>query len=237
MPPACSLLSRGRPSSTQEVAGRGIDSQKLSELPCTLHLRGEDSIRGITGRKAPGKGLRGPAALYAGLPNRETGKKMSDTNTDPLIGAKAPGFCLPSAEGNEVCLDSYRGKWVVVYFYPKDNTPGCTLEAKGFTDELDEFSRLDAVILGISPDSEESHRRFMEKQRLKIMLLSDTGHNVLESFGVWKKKKMMGREFSGVERSTFLIDPEGTVVAAWRKVKVLGHVANVREELEKRAGS
>jgi peroxiredoxin Q/BCP len=162
---------------------------------------------------------------------------MTDRYTDPLIGTTAPGFCLPWAEGREECLDSYRGKWVVLYFYPKDNTSGCTLEAKGFTDELDEFSRLDAVILGISPDSEESHRRFIEKQGLKITLLSDTGHQVLESFGVWKKKKMMGREFMGVERSTFLIDPEGKVAAAWRKVKVPGHVAMVREEVEKRAGA
>ena len=162
---------------------------------------------------------------------------MSDKDTDPLLGKKAPEFCLSSAEGKEICLDSYRGKWVVLYFYPKDNTPGCTLEAKGFTDELDEFSRLDAAILGISPDSEESHRRFVEKQELKITLLSDTGHDVLESFGVWKEKKMMGRKFMGVERSTFLIDPEGIVVAAWRKVKVPGHVANVRKKLENMAAA
>jgi len=162
---------------------------------------------------------------------------MTDKHVDPLVGTAAPGFCLPSAESQEICLDSYRGKWVVLYFYPKDNTPGCTLEAKGFTDELDEFSLLDAVILGISPDSEESHRRFIEKQGLKLTLLSDTGHQVLESFGVWKNKKMMGREFMGVERSTFLIDPEGKVAAVWRKVKVPGHVARVREELEKRSGA
>ncbi len=162
---------------------------------------------------------------------------MTDKNEDPVVGAAAPGFCLPSAESQEICLDSYWGRWVVLYFYPKDNTSGCTLEAKGFSDELDEFSRLDAVILGISPDSEESHRRFIEKQGLKVTLLSDTGHQVLESFGVWKKKKMMGREFMGVERSTFLIDPEVKVAAAWRKVKVPGHVAMVREELEKRIGA
>jgi peroxiredoxin Q/BCP len=162
---------------------------------------------------------------------------MSEKITDPLLRKKAPHFCLPSAEGKEVCLDSYQGKWVVLYFYPKDNTLGCTLEAKGFTDELDDFSRLDAAIVGISPDSEESHRKFMEKQGLKITLLSDTGHTVLESYGVWKQKKMMGREFTGVERSTFLIDPEGKVAAAWRKVKVPGHVAKVREELEKLAGT
>jgi peroxiredoxin Q/BCP len=162
---------------------------------------------------------------------------MSDKKGDPLTGTTAPGFCLPSADTTEVCLDSYRGKWVVLYFYPKDNTPGCTLEAKGFTDEFDEFSRLDAAILGISPDPEESHRKFIAKQNLRITLLSDTGHRVLEAYGVWKKKKMMGHEFEGVERSTFLIDPQGKVVAAWRKVKVLGHVAKVKEELEKRAAA
>jgi peroxiredoxin Q/BCP len=162
---------------------------------------------------------------------------MSEKDDDPLAGAAAPGFCLPSADGRVECLDSYRGKWVVVYFYPKDNTPGCTLEAKGFTDEFDEFSRLDAVVLGISPDSEESHRRFIGKHNLRVTLLSDTGHQVLESYGVWKRKKMMGREFTGVERSTFLIDPKGKVVVVWRKVKVPGHVEKVREELAKRAGA
>ncbi|MBP1929587.1 peroxiredoxin Q/BCP [Methanolinea mesophila] len=161
---------------------------------------------------------------------------MSDEKSDPLAGMPAPGFCLPSADAKEVCLDSFRGKWVVVYFYPKDNTMGCTLEAKGFTDEFDEFARLDAVILGISPDTEESHRKFIGKHDLRITLLSDTGHEVLEAYGVWKKKKMMGREFDGVERSTFLIDPRGNVASAWRKVRVAGHVAEVRETLEKMAG-
>ncbi len=153
--------------------------------------------------------------------------------TDQLIGKKAPSFCLPDPDGVERCLEDYRGKWIILYFYPRDNTPGCTLEAIQFNRELDAFKESGAVIIGISPDTPQSHQKFREKHELDFILLSDTGHHVLSSFGVWKPKTLFGKELLGVERSTFLINPAGTIVDVWRKVHVQGHAATVLESLEK----
>ena len=126
---------------------------------------------------------------------------------------------------------------MVLYFYPKDNTSGCTLEARGFTMAAKDFEKEGAVILGLSPDSPESHCRFTDKHGLGITLLSDTEHEVLEAYGAWQKKRMYGREFMGVVRSTFLIDPEGTQAHVWPKVKVAGHVEAVLEKLRELKGS
>jgi len=145
---------------------------------------------------------------------------------------KAAAFCLPDEEGKKVCLKDFRGKWVVLYFYPKDNTSGCTMEAVDFTDYSNKFEKMNAVIIGISPDSPKSHVRFMEKHGLKIKLLSDESHEVLEKYGVWQLKKMYGREYYGVVRSTFLISPEGEIEHEWRKVRVKGHVGEVLKKLE-----
>ena len=142
-------------------------------------------------------------------------------------GTQAPGFCLPNAEGTEVRLDDLRGQWVVLYFYPKDNTPGCTLEAKEFSELQDQFTSLGAVILGVSSDSVKSHRNFMTKHNLGVGLLSDAGHEVLEAFGAWRLKKNYGREYMGVVRSTVLIDPKGIVRHVWPEVKAAGHAAAV----------
>ena len=147
-------------------------------------------------------------------------------------GSKAPDFCLPSDDGNEYCLKDFRGKWVVLYFYPKDNTSGCTREAVDFTSRLNEFMKLGAVVIGISPDSIESHKKFRMKHSLKVILLSDVEHKVLEKYGVWGKKKRYGREYFGVIRSTFLIDPQGIVRKVWRNVRVAGHVDDVLHNLE-----
>jgi peroxiredoxin Q/BCP len=147
-------------------------------------------------------------------------------------GSKVDNFCLKDDQGNEFCLEDNLGKWTVLYFYPKDNTPGCTKEAKQFTEKKKEFEELDAQIIGISPDSIESHRKFKDKHSLDVKLLSDPEHDVLEKFGVWQKKKMFGREFYGVVRSTFLLDPEGKVEKAWRKVKVKGHAEDVQCALD-----
>jgi peroxiredoxin Q/BCP len=147
-------------------------------------------------------------------------------------GDKAPQLCLPDKDGTEVCLRDFKGKWVVLYFYPKDNTSGCTLEAIHFTNARKDFEKLNAVILGISPDSPESHCKFAEKHGLGITLLADAEHKALESYGVWQKKKMYGREFWGVVRSTFLVDPKGKIRHAWRKVKVTGHVEEVKQILQ-----
>jgi len=148
-------------------------------------------------------------------------------------GDMAEDFCLPDYEGKEHCLHDYRGKWVVLYFYPKDNTSGCTREAKEFTEMKEEFEKLGAVIIGVSKDSPKSHARFIEKHNLRILLLSDEEHKILEKYGAWGKKKNYGREYFGTIRTTFLIDPEGKIVKVWRNVRVNGHVEKVLEELKK----
>jgi peroxiredoxin len=139
------------------------------------------------------------------------------------VGEPAPDFTLPSDTGDEVSLSGFRGQKVVLYFYPKDGTPGCTREAQGFRDLTDEFDRANVVILGVSKDSVKSHQRFKEKHNLPFTLLSDPEGKVLDRYGVWKQKSMYGRTFMGTERTTFLIDPEGTVTKVYRKVRVKGH--------------
>lgn len=151
--------------------------------------------------------------------------------TELKIGDKAPEFCLPDAERGQVCLKDHRGKWVALYFYPKDNTKGCTMEALEFTAAEDDFNAKGAVVIGVSPDSPESHTKFKEKHDLGITLLSDTEKEILTGYGVWQKKKMYGREYMGVVRSTYLIDPEGKIVYIWPKVKVAGHADAVMEKL------
>lgn len=120
---------------------------------------------------------------------------------DRMVGEPAPGFCLPGADEREVCLEEYAGRWLVLYFYPRDNSSGCTLEARTFSGELDEFAAIGARIVGVSPDSPASHKKFAESKELRVCLLSDEEHAVMEEYGVWKKKRMYGREFMGVERS------------------------------------
>lgn len=143
-------------------------------------------------------------------------------------GMQAPDFSLVNEKGETVSLADYAGKkYVVLYFYPKDATPGCTTQACDFRDAHEDFSDLNAVILGVSPDNEASHTKFIEKKGLPFSLLVDDEHTVSELYGVWVLKKMFGKEFMGIERSTFLIDPTGTVVKEWRKVKVKGHIDEV----------
>lgn len=152
--------------------------------------------------------------------------------TQPLkIGDQAPVFTLKNKDGKEITLSDFKGKWVVIYFYPKDNTSGCTQEAKDFTAALPEFKKEGAIILGISPDSEKSHGNFAQRHALKVELLSDPEHRVLEAYGVWRQKKMAGREYRGVVRTTFLVNPKGTVEKIWEKVKVKNHVEEVRQTL------
>jgi len=148
------------------------------------------------------------------------------------IGDKAPEFCLPNQDEVEICLRDLVGKWVVLYFYPKDNTPGCTTEACDFTEALPYFEDLSAVVLGVSPDSPKKHRNFIEKKDLKITLLSDEEKEVCEKYGVWQLKKNYGREYMGVVRSTFLINPEGIISAIWSKVRVKGHVEAVSKKIK-----
>ncbi len=147
------------------------------------------------------------------------------------IGEKPPAFCIPNQDEEEVCLRDLQGSWIVLYFYPKDNTPGCTTEACEFTAALPDFSGLGATILGVSPDSPKKHRSFIEKKELGITLLADEEKEICTAYGVWQLKKNYGREYMGVVRSTFIIDPDGNVVAVWEKVRVKGHVEAVRQKL------
>jgi peroxiredoxin Q/BCP len=148
------------------------------------------------------------------------------------VGQSAPGFCLPDKVEKEVCLKDFRGKWVVLYFYPKDNTSGCTIEAVDFSTMKDEFKTLNAEILGVSVDSPASHRNFVQKHSLTVTLLSDVTRRVVSEWGVWGKKKLYGREYEGTVRSTFLIDPEGIVREVWGKVSVANHAKIVIERLK-----
>ena len=148
------------------------------------------------------------------------------------VGDSVPEFCLPNQDEEEICFRDIKGRWIVLYFYPKDNTPGCTTEACDFTAALPDFENLDAIVLGVSPDSPKKHRNFIEKKELKITLLSDEEKELCKAFGVWQLKKNYGREYMGVVRSTFIISPEGKIAAMWDKVRVKGHVDEVKEKLK-----
>ena len=147
-------------------------------------------------------------------------------------GARAPEFTLEDQDGARVSLGDLAGRWTVLYFYPKDDTPGCTTEACEFTEGIEAFEGLDAAVVGCSPDSPEKHRAFIAKHGLKVRLLSDPSHQVLERYGAWGEKNMYGRVTQGVIRSTVLIDPEGRVARHWPKVKAAGHAEAVRRALE-----
>jgi len=151
-------------------------------------------------------------------------------------GKKAPAFTLPDENGEKVRLSDYAGKWLVLYFYPKDDTPGCTTEACDFTKGLSAFEKLDASVLGCSADSPEKHQKFIGKYKLKVKLLSDLDHKVMEKYGAWGEKSMYGKVTVGIIRSTVLIDPEGKVAHHWAKVKAAGHAEAVRAKLASLAG-
>jgi peroxiredoxin Q/BCP len=149
----------------------------------------------------------------------------------PLLGQAAPDFTASDQSGHSVSLNEFTSHWLVFYFYPKDNTPGCTTEATDFTQHSADFESLGAKIMGVSPDSEKSHCRFIEKHNLSIQLLSDPEHQLAEAYGVWGLKKFMGKEYMGIIRSTFLINPEGKIAYVWSNVKVKGHAAIVLDKL------
>ena len=152
-------------------------------------------------------------------------------STALTLGKKAPAFSLKNQDDETVKLSQFSGKWVVLYFYPKDNTPGCTTEACEFSGGLKGFEKLDAVVLGCSADSTESHRKFIAKYGLKIDLLSDPDHAVMETYGAWGQKSMYGKTFQGIIRSTVIVDPSGKVAFHWAKVKSVGHAEQVRVQL------
>lgn len=147
----------------------------------------------------------------------------------PAIGKTAPAFTLPATGDQKIRLSALKGQNVVLYFYPRDATPGCTTESQNFRDAATAFAKANTVILGISQDSIKSHEKFKEKQALNFELLSDESGDICRKYEVLKMKKMYGKEFEGIERSTFLIDANGKLQAQWRKVKVPGHVDEVLE--------
>jgi len=146
---------------------------------------------------------------------------------------KAFEFVLKDEDGKEIRLSDFKGKWLVLYFYPRDNTPGCTTEALEFTSLVDGFAGCGAVVVGVSPDSCESHQKFKVRHNLGVRLLSDPERGLMEHYGAWGEKKMYGKLLKGVIRSTVLIDPDGTVAHQWPRVRAKGHAANVLDTLRK----
>jgi thioredoxin-dependent peroxiredoxin len=153
------------------------------------------------------------------------------------LDQSAPPFQLANQSAEMVGLSDFSGQWLILYFYPKDNTPGCTTEAVDFTSLLPEFAKLGATVVGVSPDSAASHSKFITKKNLQITLLSDPDHQVAEVYGVWQLKKFMGKEYMGIVRSTFAIDPQGNVALIWPQVKVKEHAAAVLEWLRQAKAS
>jgi peroxiredoxin Q/BCP len=148
------------------------------------------------------------------------------------VGQKAPAFTLPAFPEGKIKLSQFAGeKNVILYFYPRDSTPGCTTEACDFRDNIASLNKADTVVLGVSTDTVDSHKKFAEKFELSFPLLADEDHAICEKYGVWKEKNMYGKKSMGVERTTFLIGKDGKIAAIWPKVKVEGHVAAVKEKL------
>ena len=159
---------------------------------------------------------------------------------DPKIGVQASDFCLPEGDGKSVSLKGVlkegKGKWVILYFYPKDETTGCTVEAISFSKALGDFNKFEAKVIGISPDSGESHCKFIENHKLKIILLSDAAKKVIKAYGAYGKKNLYGKEVEGVIRTTFLMDPSGEIAYVWRNVKAEGHAEEVLDKLRELHG-
>jgi thioredoxin-dependent peroxiredoxin len=152
------------------------------------------------------------------------------------VGESAVKFTASDKDGTSISLQDFHGQWLVLYFYPKDNTPGCTSEAIEFTDKLPQFQALNTQVVGISPDSIISHSKFIAKHNLGIILLSDSEHQIAEDYGVWQLKKFMGKEYMGIVRSTFLINPTGKIAQIWSNVRVKNHVDTVLNEVRLQLG-
>jgi peroxiredoxin Q/BCP len=165
--------------------------------------------------------------LLAASPSREYALAM------PIeVGQKAPAFTLTNHAGEKITLDKLKGKWAVLYFYPKDDTPGCTVEACEFTAGLRGFQGIGAEVYGVSPDSVESHAAFREKHKLKVPLLADPSRRMLTDYAAWGMKNMYGKQVEGVIRSTVLVDPEGNVAHHWKAVRAEGHAGHVKKKIE-----
>ena len=175
---------------------------------------------------------KSPASAKTAPKAKPASKAPAEAAYGPKVGAKAPAIKLKDDTGKTVSLSDYKGKKVILYFYPKDSTPGCTTESCDFRDNLNRFAKSGAAVLGLSADSVESHRKFKEKQGLNFPLLSDPDHAALEAYGVWQEKSLYGRKFMGILRTTVIIDESGTVARVFPKVKVNGHVDEVLAALK-----
>jgi peroxiredoxin Q/BCP len=149
------------------------------------------------------------------------------------IGQIAPNFVLPASNNTQISLEDYKKQFIVLYFYPKDSTPGCTKEAIDFSENIEEFTKLNTAIVGISKDTPSKHDKFIEKNALKVSLASDLDGKVIENYGAWIEKNMYGKKYMGIERLTVLIGLENRILQIWRKVRVKDHAKNVLEELKK----
>ena len=181
-------------------------------------------------KKAPTKKAATPSTSKS--KKTKVAKVVPGSTVQLKAGQKAPAFSLPNQDGNVVSLSQFKGKKVVLYFYPKDDTPGCTKESCAFRDGMDEIRESGAVVLGVSGDSVDSHKKFAKKFNLNFPLLSDERKTVLQAYGVWKEKSLYGRKFMGIERTTFIIDEQGTIDDIFQKVKVDGHLEEVLGELD-----
>lgn len=160
---------------------------------------------------------------------------MAETGGIPETGDRAPAFTGQDGDGQTVRLSQYKGRYVVLYFYPKDNTPGCTVEAREFRDARDEFDAANAVVIGVSPDSVGSHCKFSARFELNFPLIADEDHRIANKYGVWVEKSMYGKTFMGVQRATFLIDTRGKIAHVWPKVRPAGHAEAVLAVLQELA--
>ncbi len=168
-----------------------------------------------------------------------SGKQAKDDNKSSLesgtkVGNKAPAFCLQNQDNKKICLNSFKNKWVVLYFYPKDDTPGCTKEACDFSDKINDFKGVNAVVIGVSTDTVSSHKKFAEKHKLSFNLLSDKNSKVAKLYNVDKTINHKNKKLNIAKRQTFLINPEGIIVYVWKDVNVMGHVDDVKKTLEEK---
>jgi thioredoxin-dependent peroxiredoxin len=193
-------------------------------------------LAGFTGVPSPGTAPY--VSQNAAEIQRDRGERRGKTvrmaaDKDKLtVGQKAPAFSLPDQDDKPTKLGDFKGSWLVLYFYPNDDTPGCTTEACDFTNGLKDFEKLEAVVVGCSPNTTESHRKFIAKYKLKVRLLSDPEHKAMEAYGAWGEKVLYGKKSIGVIRSTAIISPDGKIAHHWARVKAAGHAEAVREKLK-----
>ena len=213
-------LDEGRKVATKKsTRSRTIaPKKKVAKKKATKKVAKKKATKKVAKKKATKK-----------VAKKKATKKATSRPVDAAVGTKAPAFELGDQAGREVTSASVAGKAYVLYFYPKDDTPGCTREACGFTEEFPNFESLGMQVFGVSPDTESSHARFADKYKLGITLLSDPDKELAQAYGVWILKKNYGREYMGIARSTFLVDAAGVIRQVWRNVKVNGHVEAVLE--------